>query len=166
MLVTSDNVKAILAKLVNEKEELLSNIRNNSVFIAAVTENIDEVRPEFDLTETLKKINEIDLKVVKLRHARNIFNSQSVIEGTGFTIDEALVRVAELTNLSQNVYSLARKLQKERMSISSSKDIEYRYANYDVDLAKKYYQEIEDEKRQLLTRLDYHNATVTFEIEE
>lgn len=164
MLVTSDGVRNILNQLQNEKDQRIRDLTKLSTFVAAVTENIERVRPDFDLNHTIDEIEKIDKKAMTIRHERNIFNTTSIVKGTGLTVDAVLVRIAELTDLSKRLLTLVNNRNKERVMLPSTKEIEYKYLNYSMEEAKDLYKEVEAERKELQNRLDLHNATVVFEI--
>lgn len=164
MLLTPDGVRSLLQRLQTEKESLMKDIDQLSVFDAAVTEDVESVRPEFSLLETMGKIAEIDERVLQIRHARNIFNATTMVGNTGLTVDEVLIRMAVLSRMMNTLSFLANRQNKRRKMASGSKEIEYTYANYNIDDAKKIYNNSESELSELREKLDYLNATQTFEI--
>lgn len=161
--ITSDGAKKLLDTLEKEKSMLYNEISDLATFIVATTESVDELRPEFDLEDCLQKLDEIDRKVLIIRHARNIFNTTTKL-ASGLTIDQALVKLAQLNNRLGKYDNLASKQPKSRVSSYNSQVIEYRYTNYDISAAKERYKTLTEEIHKLQEELNVVNATVVFEI--
>jgi hypothetical protein len=164
MNITSDGVRNVLNKLQYEKTALMDDLKQVSVFVVSVTENKEDVRPDFDLNETAKKIEEIDKQILQIRHARNVFNATTIVADTGLTVDEVLIRMAMLNSLLINYTVLASNRERERVKNYSSNEIEYRYVNYEIQDAKNLRTKVEEELRDLQQKLNYFNSTETFEI--
>ena len=139
--------------------------QNGSRFIAATIENIEDVRPKYSYAEVTGKLAECDENIRKVKHALNIFNSTTVVEGFDMTIDEMLVYLPQLSDRQTRLAKLMMKPEKERvMNSGRTSIIEYEYANYDYAAVKKDYDEISTLKNRALTALDVTNNTVQFEV--
>lgn len=163
MNITSDGAKKLLDTLEKEKQMIYQDINDLSTFVVATMESVDELRPEFDLEDCLNQLDKIDEKVLKIRHARNIFNTVTKLP-CGLTIDQTLVKLAQLNNRLTKYDNLASKQPKSRVSSYSSQVIEYRYTNYDITAAKERYKTITEEIHKLQEELNIVNATIAFEI--
>ena len=140
--------------------------QNNSRFIAATIENIEDVRPSYSYAEVTAKLAECDEKIRKVKHALNVFNSTTVIEGFDMTIDEMLVYLPQLSERQTRLSALMMKPEKERvMNSGRTSIIEYEYANYDYATVKKDYDEVSELRNRALTALDVTNNTVPFDVE-
>lgn len=164
MLLTSDEVRNVLKNLEVEKKRLITDINKMSTYKVSLSEfgRVEEIKPKFDLIDTVESIAEIDRQVLKIRHDRNVFNATTFVEDTGMTVDEVLIRIAELSNLSSILERLCANRDKERMT-TLNKEPEYQYLNYNLDDVKRMYGEVENEKSNLQNKLDLLNATVQFE---
>jgi len=165
MRFTSAEANKYLKELTDEKAMLLVDERQNSTFIAATIENVEDVRPMFSLEESQEKIQLINEKIRKLKHAINLFNVQTVVDGFDITIDEMLVYLPQLSQRVEELSRLSRLPAKERLNDRTSINlIEYKYANYDVKRARQLSSELVSLQHRAQTALDLINNTVTFEV--
>lgn len=165
MLYTSAEAAKLLRKLNEEKTAILSNESQSSNFQAAITEDIENARPEYDYVSAQKEIDEIDKKIRKVKHAINTFNLTHEVPGFDMTIDMMLVYIPQLTQKKNKLSAMKDKLPKTREIIRVAGIIEYSYANYDVEKAKEDYDKVSDELSRAQTALDVLNNSVKFEIE-
>ena len=105
MKMTSAQANKQLKQMNNELSVLLNTEQQSCIFRAALGENVDEVRPEYEYHHTQLAIDTLNRKIRKLKHSVNVFNTITEIPGQHCTIDEALVKIAQLT---QKVNKLAR----------------------------------------------------------
>ncbi len=165
MLYTSAEAAKLLRKLNEDKTAILSNESQSSTFQAAITEDIENARPEYDYVSAQKEIDEIDKKIRKVKHAINTFNLTHEVPGFDMTIDMMLVYIPQLTQKKNKLSAMKDKLPKTREIIRVAGIIEYSYANYDVEKAKEDYDKVSDELSRAQTALDVLNNSVKFEIE-
>ena len=165
MLYTSAEAAKLLRKLNEDKTAILSNESQSSNFQAAITEDIENARPEYDYVSAQKEIDEIDKKIRKVKHAINTFNLTHEVPGFDMTIDMMLVYIPQLTQKKNKLSAMKDKLPKTREIIRVAGIIEYSYANYDVEKAKEDYDKVSDELSRAQTVLDVLNNSVKFEIE-
>ena len=168
MKYTSAEAAKLLRRLNEEHEALLELERQSASFVAAVSEDIESVRPAYDFAAVQKKLAELEWKIRKVKHALNVFNSTHEIPGFGMTIDQLLVYIPQLTQRKMKLRDLAAALPKTRVKgriAASSSVIEYTYANYDVEAAKAAADAAADELARAQTALDKVNSTETMEIE-
>lgn len=166
MKITLNEAKKMLLKLQSDKEFLLHRIDDLATYVAAVSENEEELRPEFSLEETVAEIEEIDKKIIKIHCARNRANNRMVLKPSGITIMEALIKLPILNMELKKWELLAMKQMKTRVkdSYGRNKDIEYVYANYPLEYAKKKYEQYRDEIAEIQAELDRVDITETFEV--
>ena len=166
MQFTSSEANKYLRQLNDRKIMMRSDETQNSTFVAATIEDIEDVRPEYDLETSHKQLAEIDSKIRKLKHAINLFNAQTTVDGFDMTIDEMLVYLPQLTQRIDALNSLSTNPAKERLNGRTSINlIEYRYANYDVQQARELYNELVELQHRAQTVLDLVNSTVKFDVE-
>lgn len=166
MKYTSAEAAKLLRSLNEEHDTLLAAESQSKSFIAAVSEDVEDVRPEYDYEEAQKQLNELERKIRTVKHAINVFNSTHTMPGFDMTIDEMLVFIPQLSNRKNKLASMAAVLPKvrERMGLQSA-IIDYRYANYDVQRAAADAKEASDTLAKAQTALDVVNTTQTMEIE-
>ncbi len=167
MKMTSAVANKMVRKLMDDKAYYRSLEEEGSVYVASLDE--DPVIPEYNYSEVAAKLDEINEKIVKIKHAINLSNctnSVTVGEET-MTIDMVLVKMAQL-NARKSVLDGMRKQQpKTRVDSYYSRKAspEYRYVNYDLNLIKSEYEKVESLITEIQIALDYYNQTVEFEVE-
>ena len=167
--MTSAYANKLLRKLDEDKEFWRRKEEEGSMYIAALDE--EPVIPEYDYAAVAATIEEIDKKIVKIKHAINIANITNEIDvgGEKITVDQILVRMAQL-NRRKAVLDNMRK-QEPKMRISSGAYTtrktapEYRYINYDLEVIKQDYERVDGELGTMQIALDKYNQTYEFEVE-
>ena len=140
MKCTSAEAGKMLRKLMEEKSSIEMRECKGKEFLAAVGEDLESVRPDYDFAKTQSALAEVEEKIRKLKHALNVFNSTTVIPEFDMTIDEMLVYIPQLTARKNKLSSMKDKLPKIReQSRTNSSILDYRYLNYDVaEVAAEY----------------------------
>ena len=166
MKYTSAEAGKLLKKLNDERASLLLREENSKDFLAAVGEDLESVRHDYNFETTQVALNEIETKIRKLKHALNIFNSTTVIPEFGMTIDEMLVYIPQLTMRKDKLARMKDRLPKvrEQTRVNSS-ILDYRYLNYGVDEAAAEYDKISDTLSKAQNALDAANMNQTLEID-
>ncbi len=168
MEYTSAEASKLLKKLIDEKQNILSMEGKTATFKAALGEDPESVRPEYNFRQSEDSLETVMRKILKVKHAINVFNSTTEVGDSGMTIDQVLVYLPELNARKQVLYNMASLLPKERVAarfMGANNLIDYRYANFDIDEVKKEYIRVRDEVMALQTALDLVNSTVKFEID-
>ena len=165
--VTSDVANKLIKKLEQEKGILTDKISKMSTFVVAVTENYDQIKAEqeaeFNLNETISQIDEIDKKIITIRHAKSVFNN-SVVMKNGLTVGDNIIRLAILER-EKSIYSRLAIRQKKIRNTSINKDIEYTYLNYDLEDAKKKYDSVYTEISEIQEELNIVNSSAEYKFE-
>lgn len=166
MQITPDGAYKLILKLENDKKSLIERMDKVSTFVVAVSEgDPEELRPDFDLKSTVEEIKQIEEKIIKIKHQRNLFNTTTVLPETEMTIDEALVKMAVLNREYSRYVAMGRAESKEReVTFNSKSEIEYKYTNYPIEVAKKIGDQLYTELQKIQTELNRVNSTYTFEI--
>ena len=168
MKYTSAEAAKLLRKLNDEHNNIRSKEDKTCTFIAAIEEDIDSVRPGYNYKNVQEKLNEIEEKVRKVKHAINMFNLTTEVPGFDMTVDQMLVYIPQLNARKQKLAYMAIRLPKERVSYaygSSKNMIEYTYANYDIAQAEADLNEVTEELARAQTALDVVNNKETLEID-
>lgn len=166
MRMTSANVNKLIKKLQDDKSYLISQEHRNSAYTAA--ENEDPVVPDYDYDETTRKLAEIDDKIVVLKHKLNVVNSTCTVDvqGTSMTIDEILVRMAQLNSRKSTLGSMRNAQPKSRLrSMYNNSVPEYQYANYDISRVAADYEELDAKITAMQLALDKFNQTFEFDVD-
>ena len=165
--VTSDAANKLIKKLEQEKGILTDKISKMSTFVVAVTENYDQIKAEqeaeFNLNVSISQIDEIDKKIITIRHAKSLFNT-SVVMKNGLTVGDNIVRLAILER-EKNIYSRLATKQKKTRNTSMNKDIEYTYLNYNLEDAKKKYDSVYTEISEIQEELNIVNSSAEYKFE-
>ncbi len=160
------------AKLLREtKEELASLLQKeemSNVFSAAVTEDIESVRPEYDYASTRKEQERIEARIREIKHAISIFNARTLIPKFDMTVDQMLIYLPQLAEQKARLQVMSNRLPKQRSRgiMSSANIIDYTYANYDIPTVAKDYEKVSKRLAEAQTALDLVNTTKTLEIPE
>ena len=166
MKLTSAEANKMIRALRDQHRLLLLQEENVVSFIAATTEDIEEVRPSYSYEETTAKFDEIERKIRKIKHALNVFNATTVVDGFDMTIDEMLVFLPQTSERMQKLEDMLAKPEKARaMNTGRTSIIEYEYLNYDLQKVQEDYDALMELKNRALTALDVVNNTVPFEAE-
>lgn len=165
MKVTSAQANKLLNKLKDDLTYITVKETQSRVFNAAVGEDIEGVRPEYNYVDTQAAIDALDTKIHKVKHAINIFNSTTVLPEQGITIDEALVLIPQLSKKRSKLSDMKSRLPRTRVNnFRSSNVIDYEIVNYDISAVEKDYDAVVEQLSALQTALDLVNGTVTFEL--
>lgn len=163
--LTSAGANKLLKALEDQKNYLLSLEASSSVYIMAEGEQVEP--PEYDYSATAKRLDKINEQVRKIKHAINVFNTTTYLDPLGITIDEALVKMAQLNQRRLELDVMRKRLPKQRQTIPYARTniIEYQYVNYDIERVADDYSKICAEISEIQLALDCCNQTKTFEID-
>lgn len=168
MLVTSAQALKILRQLDDELRALQLKEENSSSFVAAIQEDVESVRPAYNFKEMRDAQAEVECKIRKIKHARDVFNTTTIIPDFDITIDEMLLYLLQLNRQCEVLSKMRDAMPKVRVSSGYSGGgniIDYKYANYDIEEVGKYYTDISELLAKAQTALDLVNSTIKFEID-
>lgn len=166
MNYTSAEAGKLLKKLIEEHDSLLFRESMGKEFLAAMGEDLESVRPDYDFASTQVALAEVETKIRKLKHALNVFNSTTVVPEFDITIDEMLVLIPQLTATKNRLVQMKDKLPKvrEQARMNVSTILDYRYLNYDVNVVSAEYEKVADTLSKAQNALDAVNLTKTLEV--
>lgn len=168
MKITSAEANKLLKKLNDEYASLLNKELRSKEFNAAIGEDVESVRPKYDYDMVQKELESLEVKIRKIKHALNVFNTTSVIEGFDMTIDEMLVFIPQLTKRKAKLITMNSKLPKERVGEILGRSvniIDYVYLNYDLDKVAADLDVVTDELSRAQLALDIINNSRHIEID-
>ena len=161
--MTSAELNKDLKKLQSERSRILELEQMTSLFVAATTENVEEIRPEYDLPATDNVLEEKEKEIRRIKHRLNVFNSTYVIEELGMTIDEVLVYLPQQSERVSKLDKMAKHTSRLRCSDrygARNNLIEYEYANYSQAEAQRLYEAAHKDLVRAQLALDKANTTV------
>ena len=167
MKYTSSEAAKLLRTLNGEYDALRYKEGQTCEFVAAVGEDIETVRPEYDYPGMQRKLKRLEEQIRAVKHEINRFNLNTVVPGFDMTIDQMLIYIPQLTARKRKLYAMMNRLPKQReRAAGSGKNylIEYSYANYDISAAGEDYRRTSAELVRAQTALDLVNNTETMEI--
>lgn len=166
MLVTSAEANKKLRQLKEEESNIITAAKKAATFSAAVGENIESLRPEFDYDEYIEKYINIEAEIRNLKHKINMFNTTTKVPGFDMTIDMMLIYIPFLNSMKQEAYEMMSRLPKERKDsrYNSSPIIDYTITNYPIEKAAETFNKVSEELSNAQLALDTVNTTVRFEI--
>ncbi len=168
MKMTSAQASKLLRQLNDELRTLQVREENSKSFLASLGEDVESVRPSYDYALMQEEQIKVEQKIRKLKHAVNVFNTNTVIPEYGFTIDEMLVYLPQLQKRQNKLFAMKDALPKVRENVGFGRGtnvVDYRYANYDIDLAGKDYKALSAEIARAQLALDTVNSTVELEVD-
>ena len=159
-----------LIKKLEEDKDFWRNKESDSCYYTVASDE-EPLIPDYDYAAVAKKIDEIDRKICAIKHSINLANVTSKLEVNGevLTVDAILVRMAQLNKRKVILDSMRRRQPKTRLSSSYSslkkQTVEYMYTNYDIELVKREYEQIDNVISNMQLQLDKYNQTVEFEVD-
>ena len=168
MKMTSAQAAKLLRQLNEEIRTLQLREDNSSSFLAALGEDPESVRPAYDYTSMQEQQKAVEEKIRRIKHTVNLFNATTVIPGYGFTIDEMLVYLPQLSRRCIRLSVMKDALPKVRDNAGLSHGstvIDYRYANYDIEQVNRDYTAVSEELARAQTALDLINNTAEMDID-
>ena len=168
MKMTSAQASKLLRQLNDELRTLQVREENSKSFLASLGEDVESVRPSYDYASMQEEQIKVEQKIRKLKHAVNVFNTNTVIPEYGFTIDEMLVYLPQLQKRQTKLFAMKDALPKVRENVGFGRGtnvVDYRYANYDIDLVEKDYKDLSAEIARAQLALDTVNSTAELEVD-
>lgn len=166
MKISSKNASKLLKQFNEERDSLILQENQSKMFLAAVGEDIESVRPEYDYEAVQKQLKNLEEKIVKLKHAINVFNTTTVLKDFEMSIDEMLVYIPQLTQRKNKLDQMRKVLPKQRVeNYTSSNIIDYRIINYDLEKIRKDYDKTVEELNRAQSVLDEANINLSFEVD-
>lgn len=167
MKVTSAQANKMLKQLNEEKAFWSGKELEGRFYIVSTGE--EPIIPEYDYEKVRDKIQEIDEKVISLKHALNISNLTDTITFSGktMTIDMALIRMAQLSNRKSFLDTMRKHPEKKRIldHYRTTPHSEYEHINYDISVVEEDYAKVDEELSSLQIALDNHNHTVMMDVD-
>lgn len=169
MRYTSAEANKLFRKLAEERDDLIVREQKSQVFLAAIGEEIESARPEYDYDAVQKELEELDRKIRIVKHSINSFNLSHMVPGFDMTIDQILVYIPQLTTRKHKLARMKGRLPRQRENAGgfgrTGSIIDYSYANYDIRKAAADHAAVADELSRAQMALDIVNSKETMEID-
>lgn len=153
-----------IAALEQQKEEVLSDEVQNSVTKYGSNEEIPV--PEYSFSTVRAQIEDIDVKIRRLRHKLHLANATVQVPEFGMTIGESIIMMAQLGKEKTLLTRMARREKKERRQPGFGSTVEWIVLNYDKDECRKKLKEVVDVITSLQMAIDRINLTHMVEVED
>lgn len=167
--ITSAYANKMLRSLEEDKAFWVNKEAASSTYVAAVNE--EPVIPEYDYMAVANTIDEIDQKIIAIKHALNLTNATAKVQvgDQEMSIDSILIRMAQLNKRKAVLDEMRKRLPKTRVyggSFGASGSVpEYQYINYDLELIRQEYERVSNMIMEMQIALDRYNQTVLFEVD-
>ena len=167
--ITSAYANKMLRSLEEDKAFWVNKESTSSTYVAAVNE--EPVVPEYDYMTVANTIDEIDRKILTIKHALNLTNATAKVQvgDQEMSIDGILIRMAQLNKRKTVLDDMRKRHPKTRVYGnsfgSSGSPPEYKYINYDPELIRQEYDRISNTIMEMQIALDRYNQTVLFEVD-
>lgn len=167
--ITSAYANKMLRSLEEDKAFWVNKEAASSTYVAAVNE--EPVIPEYDYMTIANTIDEIDRKIVTIKHTLNLTNATAKVQvgNQEMSIDSILIRMAQLNKRKAVLDDMRKRFPKMRVysnSFSSSGSVpEYKYINYDLEVIRQEYDRISNTIMEMQIALDRYNQTVLFDVD-
>ena len=167
--ITSAYANKMLRSLEEDKAFWVNKESTSSTYVAAVNE--EPVVPEYDYMTVANTIDEIDRKILTIKHTLNLTNATAKVQvgAQKMSIDGILIRMAQLNKRKTVLDDMRKRLPKTRVYGnafgSSGSAPEYKYINYDPELIRQEYDRISNIIMEMQIALDRYNQTVLFEVD-
>lgn len=162
MLMNCDTANKMVKQLQSDKMAIETGEVQNSAYSYLNGETPE--KPEYDFAETQKILRQYDDKIVKLKHAINVFNCTTQLDGLDMTIDAALVRMAMLSGEKSKLNNMRTSQKKSRITTMRGVS-EFTELNYAIEDAQARYEEVSRELLTIQQALNMANLTKTFEVD-
>lgn len=167
MTLTCDTANKMIRQWNNEIDELQEAEKLRCTFTTTAARK-EEDRPPYNFSFTQKTIDDLNLKIIKVRHAVNLFNVSEVLP-CGLTIDQALVRLAHLNGQKLKLNEMSRILEAGRPNSGpygkACGPDDYRFRNFNDTDALILKDDITAEILRIQQELNIANVTKTFEVD-
>jgi len=164
--ITSAYANKMLRSLEEDKAFWVNKESTSSTYVAAVNE--EPVVPEYDYMTVANTIDEIDRKILTIKHTLNLTNATAKVQvgAQEMSIDGILIRMAQLNKVLDDMRKRLPKTRVYGNSFGSSGSApEYKYINYDPELIRQEYDRISNTIMEMQIALDRYNQTVLFEVD-
>lgn len=168
MKYTSSEANKLLRRLNEERDAVLSKEQKCSTFLAAMGEDPESLRPQYDYADVQNTVEMLNRKIRTVKHAISQFNLTQTVPGFDMTVDQMLVYIPQLTARKKKLSVMKGRLPKQRKiedRFGHTGVIDYVYTNYDIKAVEADYHTVADELARAQAALDTLNNTVLMEID-
>ena len=169
--LTASQLQKKIKELNLELSGLQLQERKGSFFTVSVSEDKEEVRPDYNLRNSYEDQFKVMKRLSAYKHVLNQFNQTTVVPGFNLTIDELLVQMPIIKDMVKRLENCKNSMGRERienMYTRGTSTPEYRYANFSTSDAKDLYEYYNNLLIKMQLAIDNINSTnvIQFEYEE
>lgn len=148
---------AAAMKYVKELEARKAELLMDEQDLATVDEleGAPSTEPAYDFAKTQRALAELDESILAIRHAINVSNATSTVNGFGLTADSVLVSMATKNRRLEALQLLSR--TPKRRLVSDRNQVLYRVRNFDLDAVREEIDKLRREVTDFQLGLDQHN---------
>lgn len=163
MKLNSDTANKIIKNTQAEIETLLAKENIGKTYTYASGEDI--YKEPYSFPGTQERLTALRQKVMKLRHAINVFNISTTLPEFGCTIDEALFRMSVMNADKRRLYSLLQIPEKTRNRSFGGKEADYTCRNFDVSEVQAEYDKVCIDLMTIQQAINVANLTIYFDVD-
>lgn len=158
-----------MIKALNEENQTLIHKRRHESTTSYVQDEIP-LESDYDFNSLHEQIVANNKKIAKIRHAVNLFNTTTVLEGfedydgSGLTIDKALIIMPMLSS-AKDAYSKMKDANDISRRVDYKGNVEFTKLNYLTSDVATAYQKVTELLTAIQLSLDKANLTVEFEVD-
>lgn len=163
MKMNSDYANKLCKKLTEEEKSILSYESTARTYSHSPSEK--PTIPAYSFQETEAKLREVRGKIAKLKHAINRFNTSTVLEGYGITIDQALCQMSVMHGDKKRLAEMCQIPEVARNREYGSKEPDITHRNFAIDEVQARYDELCENLMKLQQAINIANLTVEFDVD-
>lgn len=161
--LTSDTANKLIKQFMADKSKILRQEQEASCY--SYLHGEEPFVPDYNFAKTQEELERINHDIVTIKHALNVFNSTTISEVTGLTVDAMLVQMPMLTEAKMRLDRMRSVAPKTSRISMGSKASEYTVRNYDADAVEAKYRKVSMELITLQQELNRINNSITFEVD-
>ena len=160
--MTSAQAMKMLKELQLKRRQILEEEKETCHFVAAITEDVDTVRPDYNFQFTQLDLDVVEKNIRELKHRISVFNTTYLVPEMGMTIDQILVALPMLNERVNTLRRMAGSQERKRVNTYGSRSsiIEYEYTNYDRNEVREEYEKLSRDLADMQIALDRANTTI------
>lgn len=162
MIINSDTANKLIKQYQAEIDSLLQIESIGSTYSFGANE--EPCKPDYSFTEMQVQLRGLQEKILKLRHAINVFNTGMELKDVGCTLDEALGRMSMLNKEKKRLYALLQTPEKRRERAYGGRDADFVCRNFDIADVRAAYDDVSKRLMDIQQAINTANLIEKFEV--